>query len=200
MTSIYFTSAAARCTDGRLKKPAAAAAIYCSVNSAPTDGRTDVISPPDWTSWHGHSLACDLIAWYYEPTQHCRREHSTGLYRSRRQTPGALWRQCRKTSETVLLLGALLNLHRLKYPRQNIHAKNSPVATVIATTFVRPIYIYKCKKLNSLKHLVRTTGWITKLKQQISKRRYYLSAHWLHGDVLLSNSAFLILINHTLTR
>jgi len=24
------------------------------------------------------------------------------------------------------------------------------------------------------------------------KRRYYLSAHWLHGDVLLSNSAFLI--------
>ena len=26
---------------------------------------------------------------------------------------------------------------------------------------------------------------------QISKRRYYLSAHSLHGDVLLSNSAFL---------
>jgi len=35
-------------------------------------------------------------------------------------------------------------------------------------------------------------GWITQLKQQIWKRRYYLSAHWLNDDVLLSNSAFFI--------
>ena len=35
-------------------------------------------------------------------------------------------------------------------------------------------------------------GWITQLKQQIWKRRYYLSAHWLNGGVLLSNSAFFI--------
>ena len=23
---------------------------------------TDVISPPDWTGWHGHLLSCDLSA------------------------------------------------------------------------------------------------------------------------------------------
>jgi len=52
-----------------------------------------------------------------------------------------------------------------------------------------------CKILNSLKHLVRTTvaeSHKHKLKQQISKRRYYLAAHRRLVNVLLSNSAFLI--------
>ena len=41
------------------------------------------------------------------------------------------------------------------------------------------IYCNKCKKLNSL-------------KQQISKRRYYLAAHRRVVNVLTSNSAFVI--------
>jgi len=46
------------------------------------------------------------------------------------------------------------------------------------------------KKLNSLKHLVMTTycGCITQLKQQTSKRRYYLAAHRRVVSVLTSNS------------
>jgi len=35
-------------------------------------------------------------------------------------------------------------------------------------------------------------GYISPLKQQISKRWYYLSAHWLYGTVLLSNITYLI--------
>ena len=35
-------------------------------------------------------------------------------------------------------------------------------------------------------------AYFAQLKQQNSKRWYYLSAHWLYGDVLLSNITFLI--------
>ena len=34
------------------------------------------------------------------------------------------------------------------------------------------------------------SGYIMQLKQQNSKRWYYLSAHWLSGNVLLSNITF----------
>jgi len=40
------------------------------------------------------------------------------------------------------------------------------VTKICVRNYVGDIYHY-CKKLNSLKHLVRTTGWITQLKQQI---------------------------------
>ena len=49
------------------------------------------------------------------------------------------------------------------------------------------------KKLNSLKTSCKDDcGWITQLKQQISKRRYYLAAHRRFVNVLTSNSAFFI--------
>ena len=38
--------------------------------------------------------------------------------------------------------------------------------------------------------LLSSVAIITQLKQQIWKRRYYLSAHWLIGDVLLSKRLF----------
>ena len=36
------------------------------------------------------------------------------------------------------------------------------------------------------------SGYVAQIKQQKSKRWYYLSAHWLYGDVLISNITFLI--------
>ena len=50
---------------------------------------------------------------------------------------------------------------------------------------------YKCKKLNNLKHLVRTTVAGSHNKNsKYQKRRYYLAAHRRVVNVLTSNSAF----------
>jgi len=67
------------------------------------------------------------------------------------------------------------------------------------------LYTKRCYCVYSviiITHSHGSCGWITQLKQQTSQRRYYLSAHWLHGDVLLSNSAFLSLkvtVGHFIT-
>jgi len=51
----------------------------------------------------------------------------------------------------------------------------------------------KCKKTEQFKTSCKDDcGWITQLKQQISKRRYYLAAYRPVVNVLTSNSAFLI--------
>jgi len=49
---------------------------------------------------------------------------------------------------------------------------------------------YYCKKTSQFKTTCKDD--ITQLKQQISKRRYYLAAHRRVVNVLASNSAFLI--------